>query len=68
MHAASMKDELESQGVRLAIYECDVGDREQVNNVLGLCTREMPPIKGVIHSAMVIRVRTSQTSLPPQLY
>lgn len=55
-HAASVKSELESKGVKLSIYECDVGDRKQLENVLSLCSKEMPPIRGVIHSAMVIRV------------
>ncbi|KAL8722892.1 MAG: hypothetical protein Q9181_007402 [Wetmoreana brouardii] len=54
-HAASIVDELNGNGVKLAIYECDVGDREQVDRALGLCSKEMPPIRGVIHTAMVIR-------------
>ncbi|KAL8919077.1 MAG: hypothetical protein Q9208_006961 [Pyrenodesmia sp. 3 TL-2023] len=54
-HAQSIKDELEGDGVKLAIHACDVGDAEQLQSVLNLCSNDMPPIRGVIQSAMVIR-------------
>ncbi|KAL8735751.1 MAG: hypothetical protein Q9166_000614 [cf. Caloplaca sp. 2 TL-2023] len=62
-HAASVKYELDSKGVKLAVYECDVSDRLQLDSVLSLCTKEMPQIKGVIHSAMVIRVSRRDKNL-----
>lgn len=55
-HAQSIKDELEGTGVKLAIYECDIGEVEQLRIVLESCSSAMPPIRGVIQSAMVIRV------------
>ncbi|KAI4269144.1 MAG: hypothetical protein L6R38_007574 [Xanthoria sp. 2 TBL-2021] len=57
-HAASIKEELESKGARLAVYTCDVGDRAQLDDTLRLCSDTLPPIKGLIHSAMVIRDNT----------
>ncbi|KAL8882951.1 MAG: hypothetical protein Q9198_000127 [Flavoplaca austrocitrina] len=54
-HAQSIKEELEGDGVKLAIHACDVGDAEQLQSALSVCSNEMPPIKGVIQSAMVIR-------------
>ena len=54
--AQTLKDELEEMGVKLAVYACDVSNLEQLKQVLMLCAKEMPPIRGVIQSAMVIRV------------
>ena len=56
MYAASLRGELERIGIKLAVYECDVSDRAHLDSVLELCSREMPPVKGIIQSAMVIRV------------
>lgn len=65
-HAASIKEELESKGARLAVYTCDVGDRAQLDDTLRLCSDTLPPIKGLIHSAMVIRVSSEpETSSKP---
>ena len=51
-----MAKELQQAGVRLRAYACDVSDLEQLDQTLGLCSKEMPPIRGVIQSAMVLRV------------
>ena len=55
--AVSLKEELESLGVKLVGYACDVGNLEQLREVLRRCAEEMPPFRGVIQSAMVIKVR-----------
>ncbi len=55
-HASSLKEELEGNRIKLAVFACDVGHREQLQSVLSLCAESLPPIKGVIQSAMVIRV------------
>ncbi|KAL9104870.1 MAG: hypothetical protein Q9163_000256 [Psora crenata] len=47
--------QLEGNGFKLAIYDSDVGDREQLDGALCLCSKGMPPIEGVIDLAMVIR-------------
>ena len=59
-NALSMARDLQQAGVRLKAYACDVSDFEQLNQTLRLCAKEMPPIRGVIQSSMVLRV-----SLPP---
>lgn len=56
--ATSLKDELERIGVKLAVYACNVSNHEEVDHALGSAAQQMPPIKGLIHSAMVIRVST----------
>ena len=58
--ALSVARDLQQAGVRLKAYACDVSDSEQLDQTLKLCAKEMPPIRGVIQSSMVLRV-----SLPP---
>lgn len=54
--ALCMASELQQAGVQLKAYACDVSDFEQLDQTLGLCAKEMPPIRGVIQAAMVLRV------------
>ena len=58
-NAITLKEELESLGVKLVGYACDVGNLEQLQVTLRRCAEEMPPFRGVIQSAMVIRVSLS---------
>ena len=55
-NALLLREELENLGVKLVGYACDVGNLEQLEETLERCAEEMPPFRGVIHSAMVIRV------------
>ena len=61
--ALCMAKELQQVGVRLKAYACDVSDFEQLGQTLELCAKDMPPIRGVIQSAMVLRV-SRQTIVP----
>ena len=61
--ALSMARELQQAGVRLKAYACDVSDFEQLEQTLTLCTKEMPPIRGVIQSAMVLKVSLQSSVL-----
>ncbi len=54
--ARDLTAELASRDVKLAAYACDIGDLHQLDEVLSRCAREMPLIRGVIQSAMVIEV------------
>ncbi len=54
--ARDLTAELASRNVKLAVYACDVGDLHQLEEVLSRCATEMPSIRGVIQSAMVIEV------------
>ncbi len=47
--------ELRGQNVNVAVNECDVTDRVQLQGVLSDCRKTMPPIKGVIHGVMALR-------------
>ena len=54
--ALSIARELQEAGVQLRAYACDVSDFDQLEQTPALCDKEMPPIRGVIGSAMVLRV------------
>ena len=49
-------DELRSGGCRIATYSCDVADAGKLSDVLRRCKRDMPPIRGLIQAAMVLKV------------
>ncbi|PVH89083.1 putative polyketide synthase [Cadophora sp. DSE1049] len=46
---------LEAQGAKVAVIICDIGDAEQFDRLLAQAKKEMPPIRGVIQGAMVLR-------------
>lgn len=48
---------LKEQGAKVAVYKCDVSNIEDVDRVLDRCETDMPPIRGMIHAAMVSKVR-----------
>ncbi|KAL7959487.1 KR domain-containing protein [Trichoderma compactum] len=54
----AMAKELRERGVNAAIYACDVSNAVELAAVLEDCARKMPPIKGCIQSAMVLRDST----------
>ncbi len=54
--AQSLADELGGLGVTVAAPSCDVSDDKALKSALGECTRlGMPPVKGCIQGAMVLR-------------
>jgi NADPH:quinone reductase-like Zn-dependent oxidoreductase len=44
------------EGSSIYVKACDVADEASVAKVVNECQSEMPPIRGVIHAAMVLRV------------
>ncbi|KAL6789095.1 fatty acid synthase S-acetyltransferase [Trichoderma sp. SZMC 28012] len=54
----AMAKELQERGVNAAIYACDVSNASELAAVLEDCARKMPPIKGCIQAAMVLRDST----------
>jgi NAD(P)-dependent dehydrogenase (short-subunit alcohol dehydrogenase family) len=49
-------EEIKYPGVRIIVQKCDVSDESQVRNWLKDLETSIPPICGVIHAAMVLRV------------
>lgn len=54
-HAKGLIEEMENNGVEVAMFACDVADRDALATVLATCRETMPPIRGVIQAATVIR-------------
>lgn len=54
---ADMIDELKQRAqANIIVKACDVADLDSVTSMVDSCTRELPPIAGVIHAGMVLRV------------
>lgn len=56
----SFVQQLASCGVTVVLKNCDVSDEKQLAKVVEECRASMPPIKGVIQCAMVLRVSLLQ--------
>lgn len=52
--AAAASAALEAAGATVHIHACDVTDPARLQNVLNEIERELPPLKGVVHAAMVL--------------
>ncbi|KAK2595361.1 hypothetical protein QQS21_006897 [Conoideocrella luteorostrata] len=42
-------------GATIHVEKCDVADREMVSSLVSLLQRSLPPVRGIIHAAMVLR-------------
>lgn len=49
-------DELGATGCKIMIRNCDIAERSDLARVISDCAKEMPPVRGVIQGAMVLRV------------
>lgn len=54
-HATDLVKEMESKGVAVSMFACDVADGDAVATALAKCRETMPSIRGVIQAATVIR-------------
>lgn len=52
-------EEGKTQGINVCIHACDVSDQERVQAMVAELGKSLPPIRGMIHSAMVLDVRRS---------
>lgn len=48
--------DLKQESVQARVFKCDITDETQLDSAIQKCTDEMPPIRGVIQAAAVIRV------------
>lgn len=60
-------EELAGSDANIVPISCDVGDMENVRALVTHCAATMPPIRGVIHGAMVLDVSSSRLSPPARL-
>src|SRR5690606_16120871 len=52
--AAAAVASLRKRGVNVMEAACDVGDRKQMEELFERISRDMPPVCGVMHAAMVL--------------
>lgn len=50
---------LKAQGARVCVSRCDISNSNDLDRLLKDCEKEMPTIRGVIHGALVSKVRRS---------
>ena len=55
-NAKTLTEEFNGSDINISVLKCDVGDIDQVRKAVELCSQSMPPIRGVIHGAMVLHV------------
>jgi len=55
--ARALLEELNAQQVQALAPQCDITDLKQLRTVVEEACKQMPPIKGCIQGAMVLRVR-----------
>lgn len=55
--ASELVEHLGSLGAIVAVFACDVSEESQLDALIaGTAERNMPPIRGVIQAAMVLKV------------
>ncbi|KAM0545786.1 hypothetical protein ACHAPJ_011210 [Fusarium lateritium] len=55
VQAKTLVSDLKTRGVNVYVIESDVSDETSLQDALNICSKTMPPVKGVIHAAMVLR-------------
>ncbi|TVY83944.1 Reducing polyketide synthase [Lachnellula suecica] len=53
--ARDVVDFLRSNGAKVSVFNCDISNAEQVQHMINQSEKEMPPIRGVIQGAMVLK-------------
>ncbi|KAK8167444.1 polyketide synthase [Phyllosticta citribraziliensis] len=52
---AELAEDLRPLGGNIVVKACDISDQASVNAMVEDCSKTLPPIRGVIHAAMVLR-------------
>ena len=55
-NAKMLTEEFDGSDINISVLKCDVGDIDQVRKAVEVCSQSMPPIRGIIHGAMVLHV------------
>jgi NAD(P)-dependent dehydrogenase (short-subunit alcohol dehydrogenase family) len=50
-------DDLNNGGANVVVRSCDVADRASVDQLISGGLIDLPPVRGIIHGAMVLHVR-----------
>ena len=49
-------DALNDSGANIIVRRCDVADKADVENLISSGLADLPPVRGIIHGAMVLNV------------
>jgi len=49
-------DELAAVGAHIAVRRCNVANKEEVDNLVSAGLEGLPPVRGIVHGTMVLRV------------
>lgn len=49
-------DSLNAAGANIVVRRCDVADRADVDALISVGLSDLPPVRGIIHGAMVLHV------------
>ena len=60
--------ELAAEGTKVVVESCDVASTASVNTLIGEKLKHLPPIHGVVHGAMVLRVSVIWKSKPKAFF
>ncbi|ESZ94274.1 polyketide synthase [Sclerotinia borealis F-4128] len=63
---SSLIDEAKCSDAEVIVRPCDVSSREKVDNLINVSLFNMPPIRGIIHAAMVLDDVLFETMTPIQ--
>ena len=53
---------LADAGCRVAVRSCDITNKPDLARVIEECEQDLPPIRGIIQAAMVLKVRNNGRS------
>ncbi len=51
-----LRKEIGCPNARILVKKCDASEESQVRQLVSDCAKSLPPICGIIHAAMVLRV------------
>ena len=60
-----LREEIRCPDARILIKKCDASEEGQVRQMVSECAKSLPPICGIIHAAMVLRVSQAPTAGMP---
>jgi NAD(P)-dependent dehydrogenase (short-subunit alcohol dehydrogenase family) len=63
VEVAQLIKESQQLGASIYVKRCDAAEKDDVDNLLAELAQTLPPIRGVIHAAMVLKVTLLQPTL-----
>lgn len=61
---AAVMEDAKSIGSNVVLHQCDVANAQDVQRMVSQIKETLPPVRGVVHSAMVLHVSRPTTFTP----